>query len=92
MIVVIWMMMITIKYYDIRFAPVSRTRQKVAKWLNYAIAIYMVAPLYDISLYFMQIHDTLSDRLFSVHLPIITFIIILVGIGQVFCYASSGGR
>ena len=90
MVVAIYLMIMAMKYFNLRFKPVSQRRQKVAKWLNLPIVAYMIFPLYDIASYFNQDLDSVSDRLFSVHLVNLTFIIIIVGIAQVFCYASYG--
>jgi len=62
-----------------------------AELIGYIPIIYLISPLIEIYQYMVGEREDLIDRLFSHHFPILMFLIVCVGIGQVSYYWVSMG-
>lgn len=62
-----------------------------AELIGYIPAIYLVSPIIEIYQYMIGERTNLIERLFSYHFPIMMFLIVCVGIGQVCYYWVSMG-
>ena len=70
------------RYVNLRSKKV-RVKKKWSELLGYIPAFYILFPIWEIVEYLMGERETILDRLFGVHFPVIMVIIIIVGIGQV---------
>jgi len=48
--------------------------------------VYITWPLWEIAEYLIGVRDTINDRLWQFHMPVIMELIIVVGVGQVLYY------
>ena len=65
--------------WRVRKIPVG----KVERYLGYVPVLYLFFPIYEIGQYLWGMRDSIVDRLFTYHFPIIVYLILFVGIGQV---------
>ena len=62
-----------------------------AELIGYIPMIYLISPIIEIYQYFVGERDDMIQRLFGYHFPILMFLIVCVGIGQVSYYWVSMG-
>jgi hypothetical protein len=62
-----------------------------AELIGYIPMIYLISPIIEIYQYFIGERDDMIQRLFGYHFPIMMFLIVCVGIGQVSYYWVSMG-
>ena len=71
------------RFFKVRPGPVQTKGMQVGVYLGYIPIIFMFFPIWEIGEYIMGYRTEVVGRLFSWHLPILMYVIVLTGIGQV---------
>ena len=70
------------RFFKLKPNTVKTKGMKVGVYLGYVPIIYMFFAIWEIGEYIMGYRTEIVGRLFSWHLPLIMYVIVLTGIGQ----------